>query len=149
MRAVVQRVSQASVSVEGTCIATISAGVLVLLGVEQHDQAADVKYLVDKIAGLRIFADSQGLMNLSLVESGGEALVVSQFTLLGDVRRGRRPSFTAAAAPELANQLYQDFCRQLAERGMRVEQGRFQADMQVALVNDGPVTILIDSRKTF
>jgi D-aminoacyl-tRNA deacylase len=149
MRAVVQRVTQASVSVDGEQIAAIGAGLLVLLGVEQQDGLRDVRYLVDKVAGLRVFSDPQGLMNLSLLEHGGAALVVSQFTLLGDVRRGRRPSFIAAAAPELAQGLYGNFCQELAGAGITVEQGRFQADMQVALVNDGPVTILLDSRKLF
>lgn len=149
MRAVVQRVSQASVSVDGECVGLISKGLLVLLGVEQQDGPGDGRYLVDKIAGLRIFADPEGLMNLSVVDCGGGVLVVSQFTLLGDVRRGRRPSFTAAADPKIANELYQNFCRDLAAAGIEVEQGRFQADMQVALVNDGPVTILLDSRKAF
>jgi D-tyrosyl-tRNA(Tyr) deacylase len=149
MRAVVQRVTQASVSVDGEQIAGIGAGLLVLLGVEQQDGLRDVRYLVDKVAGLRVFSDPQGLMNLSLLEQGGAALVVSQFTLLGDVRRGRRPSFIAAAPPDLAQTLYGNFCQELAGAGIPVEQGRFQADMQVALVNDGPVTILLDSRKLF
>jgi D-tyrosyl-tRNA(Tyr) deacylase len=149
MRAVVQRVTRASVSVDAEQIAGIGAGLLVLLGVEQQDGPRDVRYMVDKVAGLRVFPDPQGLMNLSLLEQGGAALVVSQFTLLGDVRRGRRPSFIAAAAPELALILYENFCQELAMAGITVEQGRFQADMQVALVNDGPVTILLDSRKLF
>ncbi len=149
MRAVVQRVSEASVSVDGENIAVIGPGLLVLLGVEQQDGPRDVRYLVEKVIGLRVFADAQGLMNLSVVDRGGAVLVVSQFTLLGDVRRGRRPSFIAAADPELANQLYESFCCELSSSGIDVGQGRFQADMQVALVNDGPVTILLDSRKLF
>lgn len=149
MRAVVQRVSEASVSVEGEKISAIESGLLVLLGVEQQDGARDVRYLSEKVAGLRIFDDPQGLMNLSVVDCAGAVLVVSQFTLLGDVRRGRRPSFIAAAEPEWANQLYEDFCRELVSLGIEVGQGRFRADMQVALVNDGPVTILLDSRKLF
>lgn len=149
MRVVVQRVSESSVSVEGTLVGQISHGLLVLLGVEREDTDGDLRYMVDKVSGLRIFDDEAGRMNRSVVDCGGSILVVSQFTLLGDVRRGKRPSFTSAAAPERANELYEDFCRELQRAGINVAQGRFQADMQVQLVNDGPVTILLDSRKLF
>lgn len=149
MRSVVQRVSSASVSVAGCQIATIERGLLVLLAVEQQDGPHDMQYMIEKVAGLRIFCDAQGLMNLSVADIGGAVLVVSQFTLMGDVRRGRRPSFTAAAPPVIAEQLYVNFCQALQERGLPVQHGQFQADMQVALVNDGPVTILLDSRKRF
>ncbi len=149
MRCVVQRVSQASVSVEQEQVGAIDRGLLVLLGVEQGDEQRDAKYLADKTAGLRIFCDDQGLMNRSVLDDGGGILVVSQFTLLGDVRRGKRPSFIAAAAPERADELYQHYCELLVQLGVFVQRGRFQADMQVALVNDGPVTILLDSRKLF
>jgi len=149
MRAVVQRVTEARVNVEEQVVGQIASGLLVLLGVEQGDELADVKTMVDKIAGLRIFEDQAGLMNVNVSEHGGALLVVSQFTLLGDVRRGKRPSFTAAAPPDTANELYQRVCQQLRDKGLVVEQGVFQADMQVSLVNDGPVTILIDSRKLF
>lgn len=149
MRAVIQRVTEASVDVDGQRVAAIAAGLLVLLGVEQGDTESDVRYLADKTAGLRIFTDDAGLMNRSVVDCGGAVLVVSQFTLLGDVRRGRRPSFIAAAQPDVANQLYEEYCRRLIAIGIEVGQGRFQADMQVGLINDGPVTILLDSRKAF
>ncbi len=149
MRAVIQRVLQASVSVEGQSIAAIEQGLLVLLGVAQGDTESDARYLADKTSGLRIFSDEGGLMNRSVIDCCGSVLVVSQFTLLGDVRRGRRPSFTAAAQPDAANQLYESYCQKLLAAGIEVGQGRFQADMQVMLVNDGPVTILIDSRKVF
>ncbi|MCA9134533.1 MAG: D-tyrosyl-tRNA(Tyr) deacylase [Planctomycetales bacterium] len=149
MRAVIQRVRRASVTVDGECLSAIEQGLLVLLGVEQEDNERDARYLADKTIGLRIFEDEQGLMNRSLVDCGGAVLVVSQFTLLGDVRRGRRPSFVSAAAPEVARHWYEYYCQVLAAAGLAVGQGRFQADMQVALVNDGPVTILVDSRKQF
>lgn len=149
MRAVVQRVTEARVNVEEQVVGQIASGLLVLLGVEQGDAPADVKTMVDKIAGLRIFEDEAGLMNANVSEHGGALLVVSQFTLLGDVRRGKRPSFTAAAPLDIANELYQRVCQQLRDTGLVVEQGVFQADMQVSLVNDGPVTILIDTRKLF
>lgn len=149
MRAVIQRVLQASVSVEGERIAAIEQGLLILLGVEQGDAPSDARYLADKTAGLRIFSDDAGLMNRSLVDCQGAALVVSQFTLLGDVRKGRRPSFIQAAPPAVANELYELYCQHLLQAGIEVGQGRFQADMQVALINDGPVTILVDSKKLF
>ena len=149
LRAVIQRVSQASVTVDHQIVGQIRKGFLVLLGVAAGDSEADLEYLVNKVSGLRIFEDEHAKMNLSLQEIGGAALVVSQFTLFGDVRRGRRPCFTEAAAPLIADQLYQQFCQKLRELGIKVEKGIFQADMQVNLINDGPVTILLDSRKTF
>lgn len=149
MRAVVQRVSRASVVVDCEQISSIGAGLLVLLGVEKGDDKKDAQLLCDKVAGLRIFADSAALMNLSVSDTGGSVLVVSQFTLLGDVRRGKRPSFISAASPDVANQLYEYFCDQLANASVDVKRGKFQADMQVELVNDGPVTILLESRKLF
>lgn len=149
MRAVVQRVSQAEVTVDGESVGKIARGFLVLLGVAVDDQPADAIALASKIVGLRVFEDTAGKMNLSLAEVGGAVLAVSQFTLLADCRQGRRPSFTAAAPPELANRLYQEFIAEVRGLGIPVETGRFQADMQVALVNDGPVTLLIDSRKLF
>lgn len=149
MRAVVQRVSSASVTVDGEVVGRIGAGMCVLLGIAADDTDADVAYLANKIVGLRIFHDDEGKMNRSLVESGGGMLVVSQFTLYGDCRKGRRPSFIAAAPPERADELYQAFVATVREQGISVETGRFQAMMDVALVNDGPVTLLIDSRKLF
>lgn len=149
MRAVVQRVSESRVSVDGQIVGQIGRGLLVLLGVEQGDEAKDLQYIADKIVGLRVFEDDAGLMNRSVVEAGGSLLIVSQFTLLGDVRRGKRPSFTAAAAPAVAQAQYQQLCESIRRQGITVEQGIFQADMQVSLVNDGPVTILLDSRKLF
>lgn len=149
MRAVIQRVSRASVSVDGVVVGEIAHGLLVLLGVEAGDAEQDLRYVVNKTIGLRVFSDDEGRMNRSIVDCGGQVLVVSQFTLLGDVRRGKRPSFTAAAAPELADSFYQRFCQHLTDAGISVERGVFQADMQVGLINDGPVTILLDSRKIF
>jgi D-tyrosyl-tRNA(Tyr) deacylase len=149
MRAVVQRVSRAQVSVNGTVIGEIAAGLLVLLGVGEGDHSTDADYLADKIAGLRIFEDEDGKMNRSVVEHSGEILVVSQFTLYGDARRGRRPSFDAAAPPEKARELYEYFVQRLRQMGLRCETGRFQEMMSVELVNEGPVTILLDSAKTF
>ncbi len=148
MRAVVQRVTRASVTVDDKIVGQIGKGVLVLLGVAQTDTEKDVDYLVEKIVNLRIFDDENGKMNLSLSDTGGEILAVSQFTLYGDTRRGRRPSYIDAAVPERANELYELFVRQ-AKKFARVETGQFQAMMQVELVNDGPVTILIDSTKLF
>lgn len=149
MRACLQRVSRASVIVDGTIISQIGAGFLVLLGVATDDTAADADYLAEKIAGLRVFEDADGKMNLSLAEQGGAMLVVSQFTLYGDCRKGRRPSFTEAAPPERAEQLYERFVTQVRASGIHVETGRFRAMMQVELVNDGPVTLLLESRKLF
>ncbi len=149
MRAVVQRVTRADVRVEGEVVGQIGLGFLVLLGVAADDQREDAVATAAKIVGLRVFEDDEGKMNRSLSEVGGAVLAVSQFTLLGDCRKGRRPSFIAAAAPELANRLYQEFIAEVRGQGIPVETGRFQADMQVSLVNDGPVTLLIDSRKLF
>ncbi len=149
MRAVIQRVSQASVVVDQQTVGEIQLGYLILLGVEQADESKDVEWLAAKIAGLRIFEDADGLMNLDIKEVAGRVLVVSQFTLLGDCRKGRRPSFVAAARPEKAELLYGEFCDHLRQLGIGVETGRFQATMQVSLVNEGPVTMLLDSHKTF
>ncbi len=149
MRAVVQRVTQAGVTVAGKKIADIAMGLLVLLGIEQGDHEKDAAYLADKIVGLRIFEDTAGKMNLSVVDIQAEVLVVSQFTLLGDCRKGRRPGFSSAAPPELAEPLCDQVATLLRERGIRVQTGVFRADMAVDLVNDGPVTLLIDSRKLF
>jgi D-tyrosyl-tRNA(Tyr) deacylase len=149
VRAVVQRVSRASVSVGEDTIGTIGHGLLVLLGVADGDGPADIEYVASKVAGLRVFGDEAGRMNLSVVDTGGSVLVVSQFTLLGDVRRGRRPAFDGAAPPSSAHTIYEAFIGRLRADGLTVACGQFQADMQVALVNDGPVTILIDSRRTF
>ncbi|MBI1353393.1 MAG: D-tyrosyl-tRNA(Tyr) deacylase [Acidobacteria bacterium] len=149
MRAVVQRVTRAEVKVDGATTGRIGAGLLTLLGVGQGDDESDAVYLADKIAGLRIFEDDDGKMNLSVGDIGGAVLVVSQFTLFGDVRRGRRPSFDGAAPPAEANRLYERFCELLRERGLPVETGVFQAMMDVELLNQGPVTILLDSKKLF
>lgn len=149
MRAVVQRVSEAAVSIEGKRVAAIGHGLLVFVGVGAQDGEEDAAYVARKCAGLRIFEDHAGKMNLSVKEACGEALVVSQFTLFGDVRKGRRPSFTEAAPPEKANGLYALVAARLREAGIPVATGEFQAMMHVSLVNDGPVTILIDSRKAF
>jgi D-tyrosyl-tRNA(Tyr) deacylase len=152
MRAVVQRVSRATVSVDDRVVGNIDRGLLVLLGVEKGDGPADAAYLAGKIAELRMFeapADSSGHMNLSVRDVGGAVLVVSQFTLAGDCRKGRRPSFDEAAAPAIAQPLYENVVRALQAAGLRVATGEFQAMMQVSLVNDGPVTLLLDSRKRF
>lgn len=149
MRAVVQRVTRARVTVENRTIGQIERGLVVLLGVAQTDAAADADYLAGKIAGLRIFEDAEGKMNRNAAEAAGAVLAVSQFTLYGDVRRGKRPSFDAAARPEQARQLYEYFVEAIRGQGLRCETGQFQADMQVELINDGPVTILLDSQKTF
>lgn len=149
MRAVIQRVAQACVEVEGKIVGEIESGFVVLLGVSHDDQAADADYLTDKIINLRVFSDEQGKMNLSLADTGGALLVVSQFTLYGDARKGRRPSYTDAAAPEKANSLYEYFVERARSKGVRVETGIFQAMMQVSLTNDGPVTLLLDSKKYF
>jgi len=149
MRAVVQRVSRAAVKVDGQLTGEIGKGLLVLVGVAQDDSEADGDYLGDKVAGLRVFEDSNGKMNLSVAEVGGAVLAVSQFTLFGDVRRGKRPSFDAAARPQQAKALYEYFVERIRARGLRCETGRFQEMMQVELVNSGPVTILLDSKKLF
>lgn len=149
MRAVVQRVSRASVTVAGEVTGRIGKGFLVLLGVEERDGQNEVVYMAQKIAGLRVFEDTNGKMNLGLAEVGGAMLVVSQFTLLGDCRKGRRPSFIQAARPELADELYRAFVAEIRGQGIEVQTGRFQTHMEVELVNDGPVTLLIDSHKQF
>jgi len=149
MRAVVQRVSRARVTVNQAIAGEIGIGLLVLLGVGREDSEADAIYLAEKISGLRIFEDEHGKMNRSLLDVGGSVLAVSQFTLYGDVRRGKRPSFDAAAPPEKGRQLYEFFVGQIRAAGLRCETGRFQEMMQVELVNEGPVTILLDSAKDF
>ena len=149
MRAVVQRVSRARVIVESDVTGEITAGLLILLGVGRNDTPAIALSMAEKIANLRIFEDEQGKMNRSLLETNGQALVVSQFTIYGDVRGQRRPSFVTAAPPEQANDLYQQFCQALRQLEIVVETGVFQAMMSVELINEGPVTILIDSEKTF
>lgn len=149
MRAVVQRVSRAEVRVDGRATGAVGRGLCVLLGVAREDGEADARLLADKVAQLRIFEDAAGKMNLAVGEVGGGVLVVSQFTLLGDARKGNRPSFTGAAPPEAANALYERFCEMLRERGLGVATGVFRAHMEVELVNDGPVTVLLDSRRLF
>ena len=145
MRAVVQRVQQSSVKTNGELVGRIGQGLLVLLGVAKGDGSKDVDYLVNKILNLRIFEDEDGKMNQSLLEIGGELLAVSQFTLLADCRKGRRPSFIAAAEPEKATELYETFVERVRQKGIAVQTGRFGAMMEVALINDGPVTIIIES----
>ncbi len=149
MRCVVQRVSSASVAVHGQVVGKIEKGLMVLIGVTQADTEKDLQYILDKVPNLRIFEDEQGKMNLSLQDVGGALLAVSQFTLMGDARGGRRPSFIEAARPEVANPMYEALVKRWRENGLQVETGVFQAEMAVSLVNDGPVTILLDSRKTF
>lgn len=149
MRACVQRVREAGVTVDGQCIGRIARGVLVLLGVGRDDREDDARYLADKIVGLRIFDDPEGKMNLALAEVGGAMLVVSQFTLWGDCRKGRRPSYLEAASPDVAERLYETFIGAVGAQGIPTATGRFRSDMQVALVNDGPVTLLLDSRKAW
>lgn len=149
MRAVVQRVASSSVTVEGETTGKIDKGLMVLLGVADGDTDKDVTYMVDKIVNLRIFEDENDKMNLSLQDIGASLLVVSQFTLLGDCRKGRRPSFIEAAKPEIADNLYQKFVDKARSMGIRTETGRFKTHMMVELINDGPVTILVDSNKNF
>ena len=149
MRAVIQRVERASVSVEGEIRGQIGAGFLVLIGVEEGDGDADFRYIAEKVPNLRVFEDEQGKMNRSLLDVGGELLAVSQFTLLGDARGGRRPSFITAARPDTADPMYERRVADWRARGIRVETGVFGAHMKVSLVNDGPVTILLDSRRRF
>ena len=149
MRAVVQRVESANVKVEGKITGEIDHGILLLLGVEERDEAADLEYMCEKIPNLRIFEDENGKMNKSLLDTGGSILVISQFTLLGDARKGRRPSFTDAARPEKAIPMYEEFIARMKEKNITTESGVFGAEMKVQLINDGPVTILIDSKKVF
>ena len=149
MRAVIQRVSEASVIVDGQTVGEIRQGLVVLLGVARGDTSRDAVYLAEKTSGLRIFEDEHGKMNRSVEDISGSVLVVSQFTLLGDCRKGRRPGFTDAAEPELADQLYKEYVAIMQQRGIKVATGVFRAEMKVGLTNDGPVTILLDSRKQF
>ena len=149
MRAVVQRVKSASVTVDGERVSEIGAGVLIFLGVAHEDTTKELEYIANKVANLRIFEDAAGKMNCSLLETGGAALVVSQFTLYGDCRKGRRPSFINAARPEVANALYEEFITALEKLNVPTQGGTFQAMMDVQLINDGPVTILLDSTKSF
>ncbi len=147
MRGVVQRVLEAHVKVDEEIVGQIERGLVVLLGVAEGDTEIDLKYLVEKTVNLRIFEDDDGKMNRSLLDTGGSILAISQFTLLGDCRKGRRPSFIGAAKPDEANQLYEQFVERIREQGVHVETGIFQADMKVHLVNDGPVTLVLDSTK--
>lgn len=149
MRAVVQRVREASVFVDNEIKGSVGQGFCVLLGVEAGDEDKDLEYMVEKVSGLRVFDDEDGVMNRSIMDCGGEILSISQFTLLGDARKGRRPSWIRAERPERANEMYQRFNEGLRSRGIRVEEGVFQAEMMVNIVNDGPVTILLDSKKLF
>ena len=149
MRSVVQRVSHARVTVDREQVGAIGPGLAVLLGIHEGDSEKEARRLADKIVGLRIFDDEKGLMNRSLLEVGGEMLIVSQFTLYGDCRKGRRPGYSSAARPEIAEPLYEHFIRLVQERGVPTASGRFQAMMQVELVNDGPVTLLLDSAGIF
>jgi D-tyrosyl-tRNA(Tyr) deacylase len=149
VRAVVQRVAEASVRVDGAVVGSVGRGLLVLLGVGQGDAERDADYLAEKVLNLRIFADAEGQMNLSVLDVRGELLAVSQFTLYGDARRGRRPGYSEAAAPDEARRLYGRFVAQLAASGLKVEEGVFRAMMDVSLLNQGPVTLLLDSRKLF
>jgi len=146
MRAVIQRVKSSSVTVSGELIGKIGKGLLVLLGVSSSDKNDDAKYLADKIANLRIFEDEDHKLNRSLIDMEGEMLVVSQFTLLGDCKKGRRPSFVKAAPPELANELYEQFVKHVRQKGITVKTGRFQTMMEVSLINDGPVTLIVESK---
>jgi len=146
MKAVIQRVSHAQVEVDQQIVGRIDRGLVVLLGVQEGDSKRDLAFLVDKTIGLRIFPDANDKMNLSVCDVGGSLLIVSQFTLLGDCRKGKRPSFVQAAAPEIAKQMYEQFVAKVRQQGLVVETGIFQADMQVSLCNTGPVTIVLDSR---
>ncbi|MCY4379224.1 MAG: D-aminoacyl-tRNA deacylase [Candidatus Dadabacteria bacterium] len=149
MRTVIQRVTKASVSVDGKVVGSIGPGIVVLVGVEKDDSEKDIAYVAEKIAGLRIFEDSSGKMNLSIKDTGGEVLAISQFTLYGDCRKGRRPSYTRAAGGDFARQCYESFIAEIAERGIPVRTGIFGAMMDVHIVNSGPVTLLIDSSRDF
>ena len=149
MRCVVQRVAYSNVVVEGETVGKIEKGFMVLVGAEDGDTEADVSYCADKISGLRIFEDEQGKMNLSVQDVGGSVLMVSQFTLLGDARHGKRPSFIRAARPEAAEPMFEQLCKKVRDKGIHVETGRFRTHMEVTLMNDGPVTILLDSKKGF
>ncbi|MBQ4264684.1 MAG: D-tyrosyl-tRNA(Tyr) deacylase [Clostridia bacterium] len=149
MRLVIQRVLESSVRVDEKVVGSIGKGFMVLCGVQEGDTLEDVRYCVEKTAGLRIFEDDAGKMNRSIMDEGGEILAISQFTLSGDARHGRRPSFSAAARPDVAVPLYEAYCNGLREKGIHVETGIFQADMKVSLINDGPVTMLLDSRRLF
>lgn len=149
MRAVVQRVASAKVEVEGEITGKISKGLLIFLGIGEDDDDNDLAYLFDKIVGLRIFEDHNNKMNLSIQDIGGEILVISQFTLYGDVRRGKRPSFSKSAHPDIAKEVYKEFIEKAKDIGIHTEEGVFGAHMDISLVNDGPVTILIDSKKEF
>lgn len=149
MRAVVQRVTKANVKVDGKIVGKIDKGLLVFLGIGEDDDNTDLEYMVEKVLGLRIFEDDKEKMNLSLMDVGGEILIISQFTLYGDVRRGKRPSFTSSAHPKIAEDIYNQFIRRCKEKGLKTEMGIFGAHMEIGLINDGPVTILIDSKKVF
>lgn len=149
MRAVVQRVTEASVKVDGKIVGEIGNGLLVLLGVGDEDNEKDLEYLVDKITGLRIFEDENEKMNLSLMDVKGELLIISQFTLYGDARKGRRPSFTKSADPKIGEKYYEEFIERTKNMGIKTEKGIFGAHMDVSLINNGPVTILLDSKKNF
>ena len=149
MRCVIQRVTEASVTVDGETVGAIGPGLLALIGVSTEDGPADLKYMADKVPNLRIFDDEKGVMNRSVLDTGGAILAVSQFTLYGDARGGRRPSYIRAAKPEEANRMYEELVERWREKGVKVETGRFRTEMKVSLVNDGPVTILLDSEKAF
>ena len=149
MRAVVQRVTSASVTVEGETVGAVGPGLMVLIGVSREDTDKDLKYIVDKVQNLRVFDDENGVMNRSILDAGGSILAVSQFTLYGDARGGRRPSYFQAAGPEMANELYERAVAAWRDQGIHVGTGRFRNEMKVSLINDGPVTILLDSEKAF
>lgn len=149
MRAVVQRVKEASCTVDGKKVGEIDKGIVLFLGIGQGDEEKDLNYLVEKVLGLRIFSDDEGKMNLSLEDIEGEILIISQFTLYGDVRKGKRPSFTRSSSPELGEKYYNKFIEEVRNMGVKAETGVFGADMDIELINDGPVTILLDSEKIF
>jgi len=149
VRAIIQRVTNASVAVDGEVIGSIGKGILIFLGVSDDDTEADLKYIADKMLNLRIFEDENGKMNLSLLDTSGEILVISQFTLYGDCRKGRRPSFDKAGKPDYANEMYEKFIDYCRASGLKTECGQFGADMKVSLLNDGPVTMMLDSTKLF